>query len=174
MKKSLLVILDANIIIDAHQKDYWKILINNYRIFIPATVIHDEAVYFDDGKGRKIINLQPLVTNGTVTVIEATLDEYKKLQSFVKSSFLQSIDPGEKEALAIIKNPKFADFHFCTGDGRAIQALSILHLSFQGISLEKLLNKVGDKRKLDRHFSENWFQKQLAIGLQERNIWIVE
>jgi len=95
MKKSLLVILDANIIIDAHKKDYWKILINNYQIFIPATVFHDEVVYFDVGKGRKIINLLPLITNGTVTVIEATLEEYAKLQSLVKLPFLQSIDPGE-------------------------------------------------------------------------------
>lgn len=174
MKKSLLVILDANIIIDAHKNNYWNALINSYQIFIPATVIHDEAIYFNDAKGRKLINLQPLVKNGSVFILEATLEEYQKLQSLVTPSFLQSIDPGEKEAFALMKNPKYKDFYFCTGDGRAIQALSVLQLSSQGISLEKLLHKIGNKRKLDRHFSESWFQKQLATGFQDRDFWILK
>jgi hypothetical protein len=64
MKKSLLVILDANIIIDAHKHGYWKILISNFQVCIPAIVIYDEANYFYDHDGRKIINLQPFVRNG--------------------------------------------------------------------------------------------------------------
>lgn len=44
--KSKLVILDANVIIDCHRNDVWKQIISSYEIYIPATILYDEAKYF--------------------------------------------------------------------------------------------------------------------------------
>jgi hypothetical protein len=47
-----------------------------------------------------------------------------------------------------------------------------LSLSDRGISVEKLLEKIGVKKNLKNHFTENWFRQQLTQGFQERNLWI--
>lgn len=172
MKKSLLVILDANVIIDAHRENYWNALVNGHRIHLPTIILRDEAQYFDTGKGKQSINLSSLISQGLITVISATSAEDLHLQKLVKPSFLPSFDPGEREALALLKSPNYKDFFFCTGDALAIKGLGILGLSTQGASVEKLLELIGNKRPLKKHFTEEWFQKHLITGFQEKNLWI--
>jgi|GEM_PF-6759019 hypothetical protein len=86
--------------------------------------------------------------------------------------FFSSIDPGEREALALLKNPNFKNFYFCTGDALAVKLLSILGITDRGISVEKLLDKIGITKKLDKHFKEKWFQRQLSLGFQEKDFWL--
>lgn len=92
--------------------------------------------------------------------------------TLVKPTFFPSIDPGEREALALLKNPNFKDYHFCTADALPIRLLSVLDLADRGVSLEKLLENVGVKKKLPNHFTEEFFKKQLALGFQEKPLWL--
>lgn len=173
MKKSNLIILDANVVIDAHREGYWNALINGHKIHLPATVLRDEAQYFDTGNGaKKAIQLIPLVQKGIITEIEATIQDELHLQSLVKPAFWVAFDPGEREAIALLKSDRYREFFFCTGDAAAVKGLSILGLSNQGISVEKLLSKIGTRKNLKRHFTENWFQHQLSIGFQEKDLWL--
>ena len=73
MNKPDLVILDANVVIDAHREDYWNPLVEKYKIHLPATVIRDEVHYFEDGKNnKKGIQLQPLIKKSLIFEIAAT------------------------------------------------------------------------------------------------------
>jgi hypothetical protein len=172
LKKPLLIILDANVIIDAHRENYWNALVNGHRIHLPTIVVKDEAQYFDTGNGKRSINLAPLMSQGLITEITATPEEDFYLQTLVKPSFLPSFDPGEREALALLKGPRCKNFFFCTGDALAIKGLGILGLSTQGASVEKLLEIIGIKKPLKKHFTEEWFQKHLITGFQEKTLWI--
>lgn len=172
MKKLELVILDANIIIDAHALGYWNILTSRYKIYVPATVLREEVFYFDGYQGKEPIKLIESLEKGLIFELEATLEDDLYLRSLVKPAFFPSIDPGEREALALLKNPKFKDYYFCTADALPIKLLSVLGLSERGISAEKLLEKAGTKKKLQKHFSEDWFKRQLGLGFQEKHLWL--
>jgi hypothetical protein len=172
-KKSNLIILDANVVIDAHKENYWSSLIHGHRIHLPAIVIRDEIQYFNSGNNiKKGIQLTPLLKKGLIFELEASLEDDKYLQSLVKPEFLCAFDPGEREALALLKNNKYKDFFFCTADRAAVKGLGILSLSEKGISVEKLLAKIGITKPLKNHFTEDWFQKQLRQGFLEKNLWI--
>ncbi len=125
---------------------------------MPATVLHDEAFYFEGYQGKEPIKLLAALKQGHICELEASLEDDLYLQSLVKPVFFPSIDPGEREALALLKNPNFKDYCFCTGNALPIKLLSVLGLSDNGISLEKLLEKAGVKKKLPRHFTEEWFK----------------
>ncbi len=172
MKKLELVILDANVIINAHLLEYWKILTSRYKIFVPATVLYEEVFYFEGYQGKEPIKLMASLKQGLIHELAASLEDDLHLQSLVKPSFFPSIDPGEREALALLKNPAFKDYYFCTADALPVKLLSVLGLSEQGVSVEKLLEKAGAKKKLQKHFTEEWFRHQLGLGFQEKHIWL--
>ncbi len=73
--KSKLVILDANIIIDCHRNDVWKQIISSYEIYIPATILYDEAKYFvsKNTEEKKEIDLSQDKSHGKIQVIEADI-----------------------------------------------------------------------------------------------------
>lgn len=139
--KSRLVILDACVIIDAHVLGIWKQITSNYKIYIPSTVLHDEARYFEDRESGTLvsIDLQADLSSGIVEEIAADINDIFALKNIVTDRFLQTIDDGEIEAMAILKSGKYPDHQFCTGDARAIKALAVLSMGSQAISLEKLL-----------------------------------
>jgi len=170
--KSKLVILDANVIIDCHRNEVWKQIISSYEIYIPATIFYDEAKYFvsKNTDEKKDINLSQDKDHGKIKVIEAEISHIQNLKTFIKDDFFESIDPGEREAIALLKSGHYDDYVFCTGDKAAIRALTILDLSFQGISLEKLLKDASIKfEKFKPNYSESEFKKQQGKGLQEKN-----
>lgn len=38
--------------------------------------------------------------------------------------------------------------------------------------MEKLLEKAGAKKKLQKQFTEEWFRHQLGLGFQEKYLWL--
>ncbi len=174
MKNSLLVILDANIIIAAHKGNYWNVLLNKFKIAVPSVVLNDEAFFFSTDEGAsKAIQLSPYIAQNKVEELTATIEEYAALHASVKKEFLASIDAGEEEALALLKSSKYQEYSFCTADALAIQALAILGQSTRGVSLEKLLQTAGrSTNTLRHHFTEQSFQKNLTKGLQEKHLWV--
>ena len=80
---------------------------------MPATVLHDEAFYFEGYQGKEPIKLLAALKQGHICELEASLEDDLYLQSLVKPVFFPSIDPGEREALALLKNPNFKDYECC-------------------------------------------------------------
>lgn len=168
---SKLIILDANVIIVAHKLGFWKKLVSYYKIHIPAIIIQ-ESKYFEDSFGQKInIDLSKELKNNSVIKIEASAEKMQIFYNGFKKNFLESIDDGEKEALAILYSHTKTDLLFCTGDMRAICALSIMGISECGISLEKVLITAGISTKnIAKHFSDEAFKHQLLRGFQEKEM----
>jgi hypothetical protein len=91
----------------------------------------------------------------------------------VNENFFQALDPGELEALALLHSRQFPDFHFCTGDQAAIKAMSVLGLSSQALSFEKLLVSAGFITKgLHGSYSQDALQRRLAEGLIEKDFYL--
>lgn len=169
--KSRLVFLDANVIIEAHRLKIWNHLVAQFDIFIPSFILDNEVKYFTSSKGQTVvIDLATDEKNGKVKRDTALPSDFQKLYANFKPLFVDGLDPGEKEALALLYSGRYEDFRFCTGDGAAIRALSILSLQFQGVSFETLMNESGQKAKdFKRHFQEEFFKKNITQGSTERD-----
>lgn len=172
--RSRLVILDANVIIEAFGGNFWNSLVTQYEVYVTSIVLRNEVYYFEDANGKQVlINLEADVQKGTIREISATSQEVAALEDRVNPNFLDRIDDGEKEAISLLLTGRFDDFRFCTGDMRAIKALSSLGLGAHGVSLEELLVDIGQKKKLPNpSYSKKTFELKKAEGLQEQSAFL--
>lgn len=164
------LLLDANIVIEAYKLGIWDQLIERFSIAVPSIVVKNEALFYSK-KDRGIpepINLPDLIIQGKIVEIGADSNDLLTLDQNFDLAFKEGLDPGEREALAIIMCGKAAEYFLCTGDANAIQALALLGLSELGISLEKVLLSVGLERKLSFWFRDDFFIRNIRIGQKKK------
>jgi hypothetical protein len=171
-KKSIYVLLDAVIVIEAHALGIWDKLLDKINCLVPSTVVQNEAFYFDTKKGgkRNPILIKQSINSGRLAEVAATASEIQKVQNILDYATVQGLDAGETEALALITSGRkeMEGTLFCTADGAAIRALALLGYRESGISLETLFTQVGLQRPLDHHFKTDFFKKHLDSGTQDR------
>lgn len=172
--KSRLVILDANVIIRAFAGKFWTALTNHYDIYVTSIVLRTEVYFYLDANGQQIpIDLNVEVQAGKIKELTATSTEIADLVNKVNPNFMDRIDEGEQEALALLLTGRFDGYRYCTGDTRAIKALASLSLGSMGVSLEELLIGIGQKTKLpDPSYSKQAFDRKKAEGLQEQSMFL--
>jgi len=121
-------VLDAVVVIKAHELGIWELLVERAQIIVPAIVVQDEAFYFDiePGEKRYAINLKDLIDSGKIMEEAASLAELKNLDNIFDSITIEGLDPGETEALAIVKSGRLGEVFFCTSDKAAIGALALM------------------------------------------------
>ena len=153
------VLLDANIVIVAHELGIWDSLKNAYKITLPAVVSRREALFYFKDNQKIQIRLSEQIITHEIDEIEGTVEELSELVSLFEPWFLDTLDPGELEALALIHSERVNNITFCTGDGPAIKALVMIGATGLGISLESALNKIGLTKKLQNQYTEQYYKK---------------
>lgn len=137
MPNSLCVLLDANAIIEAHARDVWASLLQRVTLVIPSIVLQESQFYIDPTTGQEVrIDLTEALQNGAIREVSATLEQLSRFYARFDRVFVQRMDPGEAEAIALLLDGALPEHQFCTGDGPAIRALSLLDMPDAGISLE--------------------------------------
>lgn len=140
---SILIIFDANVIIKAHELGLWKTLRSQRKVSLPTSII-DEVKFFTDRRGNHVdIDLRTEVAENLIAEIEVDIGAMAKLYADFSDDFVDSIDPGEQEALAFLYSNSNAGYRFCSGDKRALAALGTIGQGTLGISLEQVLNDIG-------------------------------
>lgn len=165
---SLCVLLDANVIIEAHACRAWASLLERVILIVPSTVLAEATHYVERETGMRMeIHLQQAVQQGQIREVSATAEQLAALLGRFDRVFIQRMDPGEAEALALLLTGELSDCFFCSSDGPAIRALNLLSMPERGISLEMLLRGAGLERRLARPFDERFFQEMRARGAEE-------
>lgn len=158
----LIVLLDADVIIDLHRFGIWKNILEKNKILIPSTILRREVFYFTDTSGIRhyigLIDDAGYTFTEVSTTAEDLIQFKQKFDRFVE----EELDPGETEALTILNDRK--DCLFCTCDKAAIKVIALIGKREQGISFEKLLTLSGITKKLEPKHSENYFRKYLEEG----------
>lgn len=165
--KRLCVLSDANVIIEAHALGIWDSLVTQCRMFTTQYIEKNEARYFKSKQRIKSISLKEQIKNGAITILAATHEDTDRLYKTFESQFINSLDPGEIEALALVRAGKVNHARFCTGDGPAITALAMLGRSDLGISFERLLERIGLrslKSKLSFWYTQGYFKRHIEKG----------
>lgn len=165
---------DANVVIDAHVHGFWDDLISRYEVYIPSIILKEVKYYIGLDSKKNQINLKEQINDGKIFEIEATSAEMSKIISSATERFKETVHKGELEALAILNNRTELGIKFCTGDKAAIKALSAVGLGANGVSLEEVLDNIGQKRRLKKiAYNKKTFQSLLGEGLMEKAFLVI-
>jgi hypothetical protein len=166
----LLLLLDADVIIDLHRLGIWKHVIKNHNIHIPSIILRREVYHYEDEKGRRYPIYLEKEIGVTINELSCSAEELLSFKEQFDRVFQEELHDGEKEALVLLQ--KQEDLLLSTCDHAAIKALALLDLTEQGISFENLLKKTGINKKLEYKHTEKRYKKYIAEGsimkIQER------
>ena len=168
--KSRYVILDANVVIDAHRLGFWTALVTQYKISITETILNEVQFYEDDAGEKHAIDLRASAQSGAIDVLAASLAELEAVQSKITVEFAKSVDRGELEAIAVLASGRCEDHRFCTADGVAIKLLAVLDFGAYGVPVNKLLEPIGYHKPVPHQYGEKYFNTKLAEGMVEKKI----
>ncbi|MBL7543940.1 MAG: hypothetical protein JNL11_08995 [Bdellovibrionaceae bacterium] len=170
--KRKLIILDANVIIHAHELGIWNHLVYQYDVCIVGIVIDDEAKYFQSQTGIKTdIDLKKNELDGKIHRLDPDLSHTQKILKEYKEIFVKGLDPGERDAITLLNSGSFDEHLFCSGDKSAIKAAAVIDKTFNVISLEKLLRESGQAgcvKNLKHEFLESYTKQYINAGVMER------
>lgn len=170
--KRKLIILDANVIIHAHELGIWNHLINQFDVCIVGIVIDDEAKYFQSQTGIKTdIDLKKSESEGKIQRLDPELSHTQKILKEYKEIFVKGLDPGERDAITLLNSGNFDEHFFCSGDKSAIKAVAVINKTYNAVSLEKLLKDSGQAavvKNLKHEFLESYTKQYIAAGTTER------
>ena len=164
-----IALLDANVIIVAHQLAIWEWLLERYRILVPSVVVRTEVLFYPTpGHGRAPVQLDEQAEAGWIEELTATATELARVYAGFDQSFVSGLHAGEAEALALFLAGRVGEAGFCSGDALAVQALAMLGFAEQGVSLEALLGGKKHDGVLEPQFTEGFLRRNLSRGCENR------
>ena len=91
------ILLDANVIITAHELGVWDWVVRVYRVSVPSVVIHGEAQHFHPWRQplKKVkVDLTELVASGHIAELAASAEEFVRALSAFDSTFVSGLHAG--------------------------------------------------------------------------------
>jgi len=163
-----LVLLDANVILEAFRLGIWDLLVTKAQVSIASTVVGEVDHYFDPVTGQKTrIDLQSYITTRKVAVEQGDAVRMAAVRGACER--YMELHIGEVESIAVVAD---AGVKFCTADHAAAKAMALLDLSEQATSFEGVLRKHGitPKLKMKPHFStatmNTWLKEGSILRVQ--------
>jgi hypothetical protein len=159
--KPLLVLLDADVIIELHRVGAWNALLQRYRIGVFEIIARREVMFWKNERGERVdIELNEYEKTGLIQIHSASIPDLQGTLQAFSADMRDRLHSGEIEAISVLRRLcSCQEALFCTGDRKACEAVVLLGLSENGISLERLLSRAGLKKPIRMHFTESRFKK---------------
>ena len=154
MPKSQRLLLDANVIIYAHELRVWSQLIEKCDITITLTVKEQETYYWRDQTGIPYpIDIDVYINEGKINCVCVPLKHVDSFKNLFGPHYLDRMDPGESDSLAFLYYSS-DEHHICSSDGIVFRILGALAMADRGISLEEVLQQKGLTRSIDQQYTK--------------------
>ncbi|MCF7973059.1 MAG: hypothetical protein K9N55_04535 [Phycisphaerae bacterium] len=141
-QKLNLLLLDADVIIFAHELGIWEQLIDACQISVTEIIISEATMWFDENDEQHAIDLSPLITAGKIQAVSVSLSQVINFRKRFNLVYLDGMHDGETEPLALLDSSD-EKWKFCSGDAISFKVLGCLDKGNQGISLEEILHDCG-------------------------------
>ncbi len=170
--KPLLVLLDADVIIELHKVGAWEGLLTAYDVKVSEIIARQEVQFYYDSTGKRVYtNLKADEKAGRIQIFSSTAVEISDTLDIFDQKMRDGLHTGEIEAITILRtSSESKELHFCSGDKKACEAIGLLGLSEYGISLEMLLRRAGLTKPIRSHFSEKRFRTIVQKASADRII----
>jgi hypothetical protein len=135
------VLLDADVIIFAHESNVWGFLCKNCKLATGSIIANEESKYYQSANMRITINCSDIRAVCQVHELEAKEigTVFRKLDTILEPDEVVALDEGEAEIIALFLNDKVDDELFCTGDRAAIKVMTVLGFDNRCVSLARVL-----------------------------------
>lgn len=168
-KKPLVCLLDAGPVIRLHELGLWDSVVERAELVVPGIIARREAHFWTAPDGPRRIDLASGESRDAIRIIDVNAAHLVETQALFDASIRDSVDPGELEALTLLRTWDGPRPRFCTADRLATIALCLLGFADAAFSLEKLLELVGLGRPHSPHrYSEAAMQEWLKVGRARR------
>lgn len=167
-KKFRLLLLDANVVIEAFRMGIWDQLVDRCDIHLARTVVDKEAHFYEDDSGdRHHFDLREYEAKGTITVFDVQFAEVDAFRKLFGPVYFEKLDQGEAESMAFLFAHPSQEWLICSADKIVYRVLGSTRRGDQGISLEEILQQIGLGRPVDRMFSHNYREQWTRKGFEE-------
>jgi hypothetical protein len=168
MKRSRLVLLDANVVIELFRLGIWDEVVARCDVHLARTVVEDEAHFFvaDDGQ-RHDFDLRPYINTNKITVFDVTVGAAAAFRNRFDPVYFEKLDPGETESLVHFLGLA-GESWICSADKIVYRILGGLDRGEQGVSLEEVLQQAGLGRGLRVQFTKEFRVRWTRKGFEER------
>ena len=166
MKKSQLLLLDANVVIEISRQGLWDQMVARCDIHLAQTVLDESQFYEDEQGDRHYIDLASYISAKVITVFALTPSQMEGFRARFDPVYFEKLDPGETESLAyLLEQPD--EYQICSADKIIYRILGCLSRPDQGVSLDEVLGQIGLGRKLGREFTKPYREEWTRKGFQE-------
>ncbi len=152
-KKFRLLLVNANVILQAHTDGTWRHIIERCEIHLTETVVEESQFYEDADGVRHEIELQSAIAAGDVTVHSVTVSQLQALRARFGTLYQEKLDDSEAESLAILLSNE-DKWLLTSADKIVYRVLSSMGRGEQGVSLEEILQQTGLGRPLPHMFTK--------------------
>lgn len=171
MPKLKLLILDAGVVIKLHEWNLWDQVISRCDIHLSSIVAGLESKYHrvEGDEWDQDIDLTTAVDQGLVNVFEVPQAQILAFKDRFDSNYCGILDAGEAESLTYLTAQTSSGFKISSGDAIVYKVLGNLNLAEQGISLEEVLQQIGQSRRIDEPQYKKAFRDQMTrVGSIDR------
>jgi len=168
--RSKQLLLDASVIITAHELDVWNALLREADVAVTSIIAHDESLFFSKEAGLvpAPINITALIEQGAILELSASVSDIERVRAVFDEELNMALHDGEVEAIAILYADESDGLLFCTSDKVAIRVLAMLGLSDSGVSFEEVLKTSGLSKPLPHEYRTEYFDRYIAEGQTAR------
>jgi hypothetical protein len=151
MTKGDIVLMDTNVIIEAHRTRCWRAVVNAFKVETVEKCCEEAAT--GDKRRADYVSIDVEEMKKSVVIHPVSLLELAEVETRLAEP--DRIDPGEKHLLAHALK-KAGAWHVSASDRAAVRAGNELGLLERFISLETLARAVGMSPQFKKHFTEKW------------------
>ncbi len=98
--RSKQVLLDANVIIKAHEIDVWNALLREVDVAVTSIIAHDESLFFS--KEAELvpapINITALIQQGAIPELSASVSDIERVRAVFDEELNMALHDGEVES----------------------------------------------------------------------------
>lgn len=163
MPKFRFLLLDAGIIIGAHELGVWDHLTQQCEVTVTGTVKVEADFWYDEhGEGHDI-DLDIDIEAGRLSCTDVPLAQVAAFSRRFGPSYLDRMDPGEAESLAYLYSSE-EEWLIASADSHVFRVLGCLGCGDRGISLEEILRKIGFGRALEWKYTKEFRKRYTLMG----------
>jgi len=168
MPKFRSLVVDADVIIHAHEIGVWDQLTKKCDVVVGGIVIEQETYFWRDKSGvPQTIDLDAYVSDKAIERCDALPAEFGSFRARFDPVYLDRMDDGETESLVILIGSDDQCF-ITSGDKATYKVLGQLTLGDRGISLEEVLQQIGLGREVEHQFTKAYREKHTQHGEQDK------
>jgi len=168
--KSKQLLLDANVIIKAHEIEVWNVLLRKADVAVTSIIAHEESLFFSKEAGLvpAPISITAPIEQGAISELSASISDIARVRAVFDEERNMALHDGEVEAIAILYADESDSLLFCTSDKVAIRVLAMLGLSDSGVSFEEVLKATGLSKPLPHEYCAEYFNRYIEKGKTAR------